>query len=99
MFLTAHSLSNYENMDFITPVNEQLFSIGNLPSLENFGISKSQPYTHTSLNIGNETMRVSPTEADTGETHTVTNDNDIIFPLGPKKIANSQAKYKTAIEN
>jgi len=99
MFLTAHSLSNYENMDFITPVNEQLFSIGNLPSLENFGISKSQPYTHTSLNIGNETMRVSPTEADTGETHTVTNDNDIIFPLGLKKIANSQAKYKTAIEN
>ena len=45
MFLTAHGLSNYENMDFITPANEQLLSIGNLPSLENFGISESQPYT------------------------------------------------------
>ena len=39
MFLTAHSLSNYENMDLITPANEQLFFIINLPSLENFCIS------------------------------------------------------------
>ena len=98
MFLTAHGLSNYEDMDFITPANEQLLSIGNLPSLENFGISEPQPYTHTCLNIGNEIMRVSPTEADTGETHKETHDNDIIFPLGPKKIASSQTNYTTAIE-
>jgi len=98
MILTAHSLSNYENMAFITPANEQLFSISNLPSLENFSISEFQPYTHTCLYIGNETMRVSPTEADTCETHTDTHDNDIIFPLGPKKIASSQSKYTAAIE-
>jgi len=96
MFLTACNLSNYENTDFITPTNEQLFSIGNLPSLENFGIPEPQPYTHTCLNIGNETMRVSPMEADTGATHTET--DDIIFPFGPNKIVSSQAKYTTAIE-
>ena len=83
-------MSNYENTDFITPANEQLYSIGNLPSLENFGISETQPYTHTCLNIGNETMRVSPIEADTCVTSTET--EDIIFPLGAKKIASSQAK-------
>ena len=43
-------------------------------------------------------MRVSSIEADTGETHTETNDNGIIFPLGPKKIASSLAKYTTAVE-
>ena len=85
MLLTAHSLSNYENMDFITPANEQLLSIGYLPSLENFGISEFQPYTHICLNIGNETMRVSPTEADIGETHTTHMIMTSSFLLGPRR--------------
>ena len=43
-------------------------------------------------------MRVSPIEADAGETHTETYDNDIIFPLGPKNKASNQVKYATTIE-
>ncbi len=71
----------------------------NLPSLEYCGISESHPYTHTCFIIGNETMRVSPIEADTGETHTEPDDNDIFFPFWPKKMASSQAKYTTATKN